>query len=120
MRSFDEFWPFYLGEHAKPATRAFHFVGSTIALVLVASSAVTGSLWWILFAFLPGYGFAWFSHFFIEKNKPASFKYPLWSFIADWKMWSLILTGRIESEVEKHAGRRRDAVTPRGHSKASA
>jgi hypothetical protein len=119
MRSFEEFWPFYLGEHSKPATRAFHFAGSTIALVIVASGLATGTLWWIPLATIPGYGLAWYSHFFIERNKPASFKYPLWSFIADWKMWALMLSGRIQSEVERHAGARA-SVLPRTHSKASA
>jgi hypothetical protein len=94
ITSFEEFWPFYLGEHAKPATRAFHFAGTTTALVIVIAAIATQQPWWMLFSLLPGYGLAWFSHFFIEKNKPASFKYPLWSFIADWKMWALMLSGR--------------------------
>ena len=119
MKSFEEFWPFYLGEHAKPETRALHFVGSTIALVVAASAVVTGAFWWLPIALLPGYGFAWFSHFFVEKNRPASFKYPLWSFIADWKMWTFMLTGRIQSEIERHV-RPRAETLPRAHSKASA
>ncbi|HEX3727526.1 MAG TPA: DUF962 domain-containing protein [Pirellulales bacterium] len=100
IQSFSEFWPFYVREHSQPACRAFHFVGSTLSLaVLVAAIAV--SPWWLLAAPLVGYGFAWFSHFTIEKNRPASFKYPLWSFIADWKMWALMLVGRMGGEVQK-------------------
>jgi hypothetical protein len=97
--SFEKFWPFYLGEHSQPATRWMHFFGDTAALGLVASALINGS--WILVpaAVVVGYGFAWVSHFFIEKNKPAAFSYPVWSFIADWKMWALMVTGRLNAEL---------------------
>ena len=98
--TFAEFWPFYVREHSVPACRALHFVGSTLSLVVLAG-AVVYSPWLLLAAPIVGYGFAWFGHFFIEKNKPASFKYPLWSFIADWKMWAMILVGRMGSEVQR-------------------
>ena len=100
--SFEQFWPFYLGEHSLPATRWLHFFGSSAALGLAVSGFVTGS--WALFpaAVVSGYGFAWVSHFFIEKNKPASFKYPGWSFIADWKMWLYMATGRLNAELTRH------------------
>jgi hypothetical protein len=103
IRTFAEFWPFYVREHSKPACRAWHFVGSTLALMMAAAGA-TYNPWLLLAAPVVGYGFAWFSHFFIEKNRPASFKYPLWSFIADWKMWALILSGRMSAEVNKAMG----------------
>jgi hypothetical protein len=100
FQSFAEFWPFYVREHSLPACRALHFVGSTLVLVVIAAAAVYN--WWLLLAApVVGYGFAWIGHFTIEKNKPASFKYPLWSFIADWKMWAMILVGRMGAEVEK-------------------
>ncbi|MBL9123094.1 MAG: DUF962 domain-containing protein [Planctomycetaceae bacterium] len=102
IESFEEFWPFYVGEHLSPISRALHFIGSTLALV-VLGVAVFYTPWALLAAPIVGYGFAWVGHFFVEKNKPASFKYPLWSFIADWKMWAYILTGRMGSEVEKVA-----------------
>jgi hypothetical protein len=76
-----------------------HFVGSSISLVNLTFGVITLTPWYLLSALLAGYGFAWVSHFFIEKNKPASFKYPLWSFIADWKMWAFIVTGRIDAEL---------------------
>lgn len=101
IQTFREFWPFYLGEHAKPATRAFHFAGSSLGLLVVLWALASGRPAAALLGLLPGYGFAWYSHFFIERNKPASFKYPLWSFIADWKMWAMILSGRIHAEVER-------------------
>jgi len=100
IESFAEFWPFYVREHSVPACRTLHFIGSTLALVVLAA-AVAYSPWVLLAVPIVGYGFAWFGHFAIEKNRPASFKYPLWSFIADWKMWALILTGRMGAEVDK-------------------
>jgi hypothetical protein len=100
IQSFAEFWPFYVREHSAPACRALHFIGSTLVLVVIAAAATYN--WWLLLAApLVGYGFAWIGHFAIEKNKPASFKYPLWSFLADWKMWALMLAGRMGAEVQK-------------------
>ena len=99
-QTFEEFWPFYVREHSLPACRAMHFIGSSLALAVLVA-AVFVSPWLLLATPVVGYGFAWFSHFFIEKNKPASFKYPLWSFIADWKMWAMILTGRMGAEVNR-------------------
>ncbi len=101
IETFAEFWPFYVREHAVPACRALHFIGSTLALVLIAAAVRLYNPWLLLAALVVGYGFAWIGHFFIEKNKPASFKYPLWSFLADWKMWAMILTGRMGAEVQK-------------------
>ncbi len=101
LETFEEFWPFYLGEHSLPATRWMHFFGSSAALGLLASGLITGS--WTMFpaALVCGYAFAWVSHFFIEKNRPATFTYPLWSFIADWKMWFFMATGRLNAELNR-------------------
>jgi hypothetical protein len=99
--SFAEFWPFYLGEHSLPATRTLHFVGSCGVLAIVAAAAVTLNPLALVAAPLCGYGFAWVSHFFIEKNRPATFTYPLWSFLGDWKMWALMLTGKLGGELER-------------------
>lgn len=100
--SFEEFWPFYLREHAKPATRWFHWVGTNVGVCVAAGAVTTGQLWAIPLALVPGYAFAWFSHFFIEKNKPASFNYPLWSFAADWKMWALMWTGQLGPHLRRY------------------
>lgn len=101
LQSFEEFWPFYVREHSQPANRVLHFIGSTLGIVCLAETFLTGNLWLIPLGLLLGYGFAWTGHFFIERNKPASFKYPLWSFRADWKMWSLMLVGRMAPEVRR-------------------
>ena len=100
IQSFAEFWPFYVGEHSRPACRALHFIGSTLVLIVIAAAATYN--WWLLLAApVVGYGFAWTGHFAIEKNRPASFSYPLWSFIADWRMWAMMLVGRMGAEVDK-------------------
>ena len=101
IENFEEFWPFYVREHSKKSTRMFHFVGTSAAgLTAIAALALKKPALSPL-ALVMGYGPAWFSHFFIENNRPASFKYPLWSFKADWIMWSKILTGTMEAEVER-------------------
>ncbi|HKX42402.1 MAG TPA: Mpo1-like protein [Burkholderiaceae bacterium] len=96
LHSFAEFYPFYLSEHRDRTCRRLHFVGSTLALLCALLAVWTGR--WQLFvplALLCGYGFAWIGHFGFEKNKPASFKRPLYSFMGDWVMYKDIWTGRI-------------------------
>ena len=94
-RTYAEFWPFYLGEHSKPQTRGFHYVGSIASVVLLIWAVATQSWWWLLLVPVAGYAFAWFAHFFIEKNKPATFRYPFYSFASDWVMYKDMLTGKI-------------------------
>lgn len=94
--SFREFYPHYLAEHRNRTCRRLHFVGS--ALVLVVLALVIGgwlSAWWLLSLPLIGYGFAWVGHFAFEKNRPATFRHPLYSLIGDWVMFKDMLTGRI-------------------------
>nr|WP_300543360.1 DUF962 domain-containing protein [Maricaulis sp.] len=99
--TFGSFWPFYLREHARPATRAWHYVGSTLAILVLIGAVVTRT-WWALAAVpVAGYFFAWVSHAFVERNKPATFTYPLWSLIGDYRMYALFLTGRLDAELEK-------------------
>ncbi|MBL8682845.1 MAG: DUF962 domain-containing protein [Myxococcales bacterium] len=101
FRTFEEFWPYYVKEHSKPLTRYFHFVGTGMALGCLATFALTRKARFIPLGLVAGYGPAWFSHFFIEKNRPATFTYPAWSLQADFKMFEMMLTGRMDAEVER-------------------
>lgn len=101
LNNFEEFWPFYVREHAHPTNRALHFIGSTFGLICLILVFMTGNIWFLPTGLALGYGFAWVGHFFVERNKPASFKYPFWSFYSDWKMWFLMLSGRMELEVRR-------------------
>lgn len=93
--SFRDFYPFYLGEHSRRATRRLHVAGSFCVIGLVAAAPVT-RLWWLL-ALTPvaGYGFAWVAHFFVEKNRPATFTHPFYSLAGDWVMFVQALSGRL-------------------------
>jgi hypothetical protein len=101
ISSFAEFWPYYVGEHLNPLNRKLHFIGSTLGAATAIGSIVTGQLYALPLAPVLGYGFAWVGHFFVEKNKPASFKYPLYSFMGDWVMWYKIVTGTMDEEVRR-------------------
>ena len=93
--SFAEFYPFYLKEHSDATCRTLHFIGSWLVLGIIATAIFTNVLVYLWLIPLVGYGFAWVGHFFFEKNKPATFKYPLYSFIGDWVMFKDILVGRV-------------------------
>jgi hypothetical protein len=93
--SFREFYPFYLSEHANPTCRRLHFVGTTLVIVFLATAFLTRNAWWLVGALVGGYGFAWIGHFFFEHNRPATFTYPVYSFIGDWVMFKDVLTGKI-------------------------
>lgn len=103
-KSFSEFWPFYVGEHSKAGTRWLHLLGTTAGLLTVVYFIASGRWWLFPLGFIPGYGCAWFAHFVIERNKPATFEYPLWSFFADYKMIGLMLTGRMGDQLGPQRG----------------
>ena len=101
IRSYADFWPSYLRDHARPATRAWHFLGSTLALIALALFLLGQGWGWLTIVPIAGYGPAWIAHFFVERNRPATFRYPLWSLAADWKMWALALSGRLGPELRR-------------------
>jgi hypothetical protein len=95
FQSFGEFWPFYLGEHSNPKTRTAHFIGTSSVILVLVFSLVSARYLLLLALPVVGYAPAWISHFFIEKNRPATFRYPLYSLMADFKLWALILFRKI-------------------------
>jgi hypothetical protein len=101
FQSFEEFWPFYLSEHRSAASRGLHYVGTSLGWLVFAAIIVTGEWMFFPLTFVAAYGFAWVGHFGIEKNKPASFRHPLWSFRGDHKMLVCFLTGKIDAELAK-------------------
>ena len=101
FKSFEEFYPYYLSEHQNVTCRRLHFVGSILGVLSLLMAALTLNAWWLLLALVSGYAFAWVGHFFFERNKPATFNYPLYSFIGDWVMFSHILTGKVKITTEK-------------------
>jgi hypothetical protein len=102
-RSFTEFWPYYLSEHRHPRTRAVHYVGTTLGVLLLLCFLATGDWRMLVAAPIAGYGFAWFAHAFIERNRPATFTHPLWSFYGDFYMLWCWATGRLAAELQRRA-----------------
>jgi hypothetical protein len=115
FQSYSKFWPFYLGEHSKPATRNLHVMG-TLGGLLAGAAAIITQTWWLPLAGLGfAYAAAWTSHAFIEKNKPATFKYPAWSFISDFRMLGFWSLGKLKKEFNKHGldyGKKKPAPAP--------
>jgi hypothetical protein len=99
--TFEEFWPYYLAEHSRPVTRALHLL-ATLAWMALLVAAIVARNWWLLLLMpVAAYGLAWFSHFFLERNRPATFKHPLYSLLADHKMALYMVTGRMGTELDR-------------------
>lgn len=96
--TFKEFYPYYLSEHADSRCRAMHYAGTTLTFAGMAAAVFVHPLWFLSIP-VAGYSFAWAGHFFLEKNKPATFKYPLWSLIGDYKMYFSWISGRLPKQL---------------------
>jgi hypothetical protein len=99
--NYPAFWRYYLREHARPATRGWHYIGTTLTLCCLAVAIATRNCWWLLAMVVLGYGPAWIGHFTIERNRPATFRYPVWSLASDLKLYLFWLSGRLPGELEK-------------------
>jgi len=101
IKSFQEFYAYYLSEHKNKICRTLHFIGTTLVLSLILLAFFYNTLLnWILVP-VAGYGFAWIGHFFFEKNRPATFSYPLWSLLSDFKLFFEILMGTKSLDTSK-------------------
>ena len=103
IRGYRAFWHYYVAEHSRAGTRRLHFVGTTGAVALVVAAAVLGEPLLLPAALVCGYLFAWLSHLLIERNRPATFTYPLFSLAGDFHMWALMWQGRMNAEIERLA-----------------
>jgi len=101
FQTFEAFWPFYLKEHSSPLNRRLHFVGTSGALFSVFLALATQQWTYLLLAPLCGYSFAWVGHFVVEKNRPATFRHPLWSLRGDFRMFAMICMGKLDSERQR-------------------
>lgn len=108
-KSFEEFWPVYVAAHGQAATRMFHCVGTLTGWGILVAAIVLRKWWLILVALAVPYALAWFSHFFVEHNRPATFGHPLWSWAADQKMVAIMLAGKMGKEVERCAREQAEA-----------
>lgn len=102
--NYREFWPRYLAAHRAPLTRGLHYFGTGTALLLIAIALAARDWRWLIAVPIAGYGFAWASHLFIERNRPETFSHPLWSLYSDLRMLSLFLAGRLAGEMRRAAG----------------
>ncbi len=97
IRSFEEFWPYYLDQHREPGTRVLHFIGTGLGILSLLTALFTLNIYYVVVAPVVGYGLAWYSHLFIEKNRPATFRHPLWSLQGDFRLFLLMLTRGLDT-----------------------
>lgn len=103
LRTFKEFWPYYVREHRHPVSRRLHVAGTSLALTLAVGLTIASAWMWMWLPLVCGYGFAWVGHFVFERNRPATFQYPLFSLRGDFVMLAKTLTGEMARELERHA-----------------
>ena len=95
FKNFSEFYPYYLSEHQDARCRRLHFLGSLAGLACLVALVITGNWWFLLVGLVAGYACAWIGHFVFEKNRPATFQHPFYSFAGDWVMFKDMLIGRV-------------------------
>lgn len=101
FKTYNEFYRFYLSEHKNRTCRLLHFIGTFLVFFIAAVALYLDRSYLWIFVPFAGYGFAWVGHYFFERNQPATFKYPLWSFISDFRMFFEFLTGKIGLDATK-------------------
>ena len=99
---YNSFWPAYLAAHSRPVTRAIHMAGTAASILLVLAAVAFRNIWLLVAAVIAGYGFAWLSHGIVERNRPVTFRHPLWSIFSDFRMLFLWLSGRLGGELARH------------------
>ncbi|MES2964408.1 MAG: DUF962 domain-containing protein [Bdellovibrionota bacterium] len=112
FKTFAEFWPYYLSEHSNRWNQRLHAVGTTLALFVLVAGVVSGQPLFFLGAVVAGYFFAWIGHFVVERNRPATFTYPFWSLLGDFKMYGLFVTGQLRSAQDAAATTRSKTSMP--------
>ena len=111
IQSFDDFWPDYVRAHSRGRTRLLHAIGSIAAVIMLGVSFAI-SLWFLIAVPVIGYAFAWYAHFFVEGNKPATFGHPFYSLAADYRMLFLMMAGKMNAEVLKYVAPAAPPVPP--------
>lgn len=101
IQTYGEFWPYYVMEHSRAVTRGLHYVGTTAGLTCLVLALAFGSPLLVPAGLACAYALAWASHFALERNRPATFRYPMWSFASDFRMLGLALCGEMGAEVER-------------------
>ena len=101
IRSYEDFWPIYLREHMNKTCRVLHYIGSSWAILCMLMLVITLNWIWFVAGFVGAYGMAWIGHYGFEKNRPATFQYPLWSFASDWRMFARFLSGKLTADLQQ-------------------
>jgi hypothetical protein len=102
FHTLQEFWPYYVREHRQAGTRCLHFIGNTNLLLWLVIALVRWNIWIVLWAVVSSYTIAWIGHFFVERNIPATFRYPLKSALCDMRMYYKMWRGEMDAEVKKY------------------
>jgi hypothetical protein len=100
INSFEDFWPYYVCAHSHPVNQWLHFI-ATVSLVPLIVIALLYNPWIALLIPIFAYSLAWYGHYFVEKNKPATFGHPFWSLLADYRMIQMMCRGQMEAEVQR-------------------